>query len=400
MTAARHSSPVRILHLRPLLFLVLTALSGSTFGQFAEPAALAAKTQADFDAAVAATRDPALKVHTAAITTALLRKSEVDVIVATVSKAGGTFAKKNVTPEALKKALGTELAIFDTLKMVNLASSGQRIKGKRESDPFDHAFYEHLGQLTDLESLTILNTTVQNDDLIEVAKLKNLQVLKIINQSKLTDEGLAHLARLNQLSRLSIVGTTITGQPFKDFAGWTNLKTASFRASKIDDQGLEELCDHFPNLESLSLAHTQFTDAGAVHLAKLKNLKGFEIGTRHATPECLRNLLTLPIEYLQLGEGVGTPAAIAIVKDLKTLRRLTITGARDITDAEMAVVAGMTQLEHVELGAWDLTEARLPVLQRFAFLKSMRLVRPNDPYKPDIRAKVQAILPKVDIRFD
>lgn len=40
------------------------------------------------------------------------------------------------------------------------------MKGKRETDPFDQAFYEHLGHISDLESLTILNTTAQNDWLI------------------------------------------------------------------------------------------------------------------------------------------------------------------------------------------------------------------------------------------
>jgi hypothetical protein len=211
---------------------------------------------------------------------------------------------------------------------------------------------------------------------------------------------LAHLAGLKQLERFSFVGTLMTGKPFKDFEGWTKLKSASFRGSKIDDEGIKQLCDHFPALESISLAHAQFTDAGAVNLAKLKNLKGLELGLHDATPDCLRNILNLPLEYLQLGEGVGTPAGIAIIKDMKTLKRITITNASKMTDDEVMLIVGMKQLEHVELGSLDITDQRLPLLKQFGFLQSMRIVRYGNPYTPEMRAKVQEVLPKVKLQFD
>jgi hypothetical protein len=311
------------------------------------------------------------------------KKAHVEAVVAILDKAGGSYEKTG-----------------DSLKMVNLSSAKLGIKAKREVDPFDHAFYVELGQIPEIESLTILNTTATNEDLIEVAKLKNLKSLNIINQAKMNDEGLAHLAGLTQLERFGFIGTFMTGKPFKDFVGWTALKSCSFRGSKIDDEGLKQLCEHFPHLESLVLAHADFTDAAAVHLATLKNLKNFEIGTQKATPECLRNIVPLPIEYLQLGEQFGSAAGVAIIKDMKTLRRLTITSAKEYTDADIGQVAGMTQLEHVEFGSLDLTDARLPLLKKFAFLKSMRLVRSGNPYPPEVRTKVQAVLPAVKIAFD
>ncbi len=387
-----------------LIAIVLPVAPG-VLAQQGAPAALAGiHTQADLDAAIAATSDPgarsALQSHSAALLAAAAKKPHVDAVIATLDKASGSYEKVNTTPEALKQVFGIDLPIFNTLKGVNLSSTALGIKAKREVDPFDHAFYEHLGQIPEIESLVILHTTAQNDDLVEVAKLKNLRLLNITNQSKLNDEGLAHLAGLKQLERFSFVGTSMTGKPFKDFAGWTHLKNCSFRGSKIDDEGLKQLCEHFPALEGLVLAHADFTDAASIHLASLKNLKSFEIGTHKATPECLRNIVALPIEYLQLGEQLGGPVGIAIVKDMKTLRRLTITSAKDLTESEVGVLAGMAQLEHLELGSWDLTDERLPTLQRFAFLKTMRLVRYSSPYTPETRAKVQGVLPQVKIAFD
>ncbi|MEZ0264982.1 MAG: G protein-coupled receptor LGR4, partial [Phycisphaerae bacterium] len=227
------------------------------------------KTQADFEAAVAAA-DPAVKealrAHGPAILAAVTRRPHVEFVVAALDKASASYEKANATPEALRKALGRDLPAFDTLKTVNLGMAALGVKGKRTTDPFDHAFYEHVGEITDLESLTIINTTAQDADLAPLAKLRGLKALNIINQGKLTDEGLVHMKGLSRLERFAYVGTQLKGHPFKEFAGWTRLKSASFRGSKIDDEGIAALCDHFPALESISLAHANFTDAGAATL--------------------------------------------------------------------------------------------------------------------------------------
>jgi hypothetical protein len=81
-------------------------------------------------------------------------------------------------------------------------------------------------------------------------------------------------------------------------------------------------------LESLSLAHAKFTDAGAPHLAKLTRLKNLEVGTRNASPKCLEHLAKLPLESLQLGDGLDAPEGIALVKAIPTLRRLVAAGTQ------------------------------------------------------------------------
>ena len=359
------------------------------------------KTAADLEATITATGDAAtkraLRTHAAAILAAAAKKPHVDFVTAALDQAPGSYTKTNTTPAELKQALGAESALFDTLKVVNLGSATLGIKAKRETDPFNLEFYEHLGHLTDLEFLTIINTTAENAWLVPLANLHSLSNLTIINQAKLNDTGLAHLAGLKQLERFAYIGTSMTGKPFKDFQGWTRLKSSSFRGSQIDDEGLRYLCERFPNYETLSLAHAKFTDAGAANLAKLTHLKGLELGSTKATSQSLRHLLNLPLEYFQLGEGVDAPDSIVIIKELKTLKRLTLTHCKALTDAELQVLAGMKHLEHLELGSLLLTTERLPTLKRFAFLKSMRLV---PPYPKELQDGIKAVLPGVALRFD
>ena len=285
------------------------------------------------------------------------------------------------------------------VKLLDLAVPGAGPHDHRKDDPYDAAFFEHVGHLSTLESLNIISTKFNDDWMPPLAKLTNLKVLRFTNNGKLTDAGMAHLAGLTKLENFSFVGTQMTGKSYARFDGFTKVTRVSHRGSLIDDEGLRQLCDHLPNLESLSLAHAKFTDVGAPHLAKLTKLKGLEVGASKATPQALTHIAKLPLEYLQLGEGFESGAAIAFIKDLATLRRLTLTNAQGITDTDLQGLAGLTQLTHLEIGKMPLPDERIPALKPFAFLKSMRLVPAKAPFTSEQQAKIQAVLPNTTLSF-
>ena len=285
------------------------------------------------------------------------------------------------------------------IKLIDLNVPGAGPHDHRKDDPYDAAFFEHVGHLSTLESLNIISTKFNDDWMPSLAKLTNLKALRFTNNGKLTDAGMAQLAGLKNLENFSFVGTQMTGKAYAQFEGFAKLTRVSHRGSSIDDEGLRQLCDHLPNLESISLAHAKFTDAGAPHLAKLTKLKGLELGTSKATPQALKAITKLPLESLQLGEGFESVACIAIVKDIASLRRLTLTNAQALTDADLLVIAGLTQLDHLEIGKMPLPDERIPALKPFAFLKSMRLVPVKAPFSPEQQAKIQAALPKTKLEF-
>ena len=361
------------------------------------------KTAADLDALIASTGDEALKKalreHSKLILAAADQLPHVEAVKRTIQSSPGRFETINTTPDSLKTAAGGDVAMFGTLKLVDLAIPNAGPHDHRKVDPYDAAFFEHLGHITALESLNIIATKLNDDWLAPLGKLTNLKTLRFTNNGKLTDAGLEKLAGLKQLETFSFVGTRMQGHAYAKFEGWTKLTRCSHRGSSIDDEGLQQLCEHLPNLENISLAHAKFTDAGAPHLTKLTKLKGLEIGTRNATPQSLQHLVKLPLEYLQLGDGLDAPEGIALIKDIPTLRRLTLTNAKDLTDTDLKVVAGMTQLEHLELGKIELPDERLGVLKDFTFLKSMRLVPAAAPFTAETQARIKQLLPKLDLQF-
>lgn len=392
-------------------------------------------SRADLDALIAATADAALKQaltdHADVILAAAHRLPHVDAVIRTIESAPGSFTKINTTPESLKKAAGGDISIFDTLTLVstNILGGKAHDHRKESEDPYNAAFIEHLGHILSLESLKLEASGIQDSWVAPLLKLKNLKNLSVSGFGRLgdpslvqlqrltecpklthlelayfgaaTDAGWEHLAGLKNLEFFSPRGARFPGHCFAKFKGWTQLKNINFHSNSLDDEGLGYVCENFPNLEFIKLWHSQLiTDASADHLKRLKKLKGIEISCSKATSALVKHLGQLPMEYAALEYGVNSPVsdAIATVKSIPTLRRFKL-GGTSLTDSDLTSLAAATQIEELSFGLLDPPEERLPQLQAFAFLKSLRLVPAKKPFNSETQARIQALLPKTDLKF-
>jgi hypothetical protein len=389
----------------------------------------------DLDAVIAATKDVGLREvlidHASAILATVDQHPHVLAVIRTIESAPGSFTKVNVTPEALKKAAGGDMAIFDTLTQVstNILGGKAHDHRKENADPYNAAFIEHLGQIASLESVKLEASGIQDDwvaPLLKLKKLKSLSVsgfgrlgdaslsqlkqltecpdlinLELAYFGKATDAGWEKLAGLKNLESFTPRGAGYPGHCFAKFDGWAKLKRINFHSNGLDDEGLGYVCEKFPNLDFIKLWHSkQITDAGAGQFKKLKHLKGIEISCAKATAGLLKHLRDLPMEYIALEYGVCSPSAdaIAIVKTIPTLRKLSL-DAKAFTEADLIELAGVTQIKELSLSNLDLPDARLPQLQAFAYLKSLTLVRYGKSYPDETQTKVKSLLPKVEVKF-
>ena len=138
----------------------------------------------------------------------------MEAVTKTVEGAKGKVEKINTTPESLKQAAGGELPVFDTLKLVDLSVPNTGPHDVRKEDPYDQAFFEHLGHLAALESLNIISTKCSDDWIGPIGQLTNLKALSFTNNGKLTDAGMEKLAGLKNLEHFNFVGTAITGPAY------------------------------------------------------------------------------------------------------------------------------------------------------------------------------------------
>lgn len=308
----------------------------------------------------------------------------VDAVIRTVEAAGGRVERT---------------ADGQSLTLVDLAVPGAGPHDRREADPYDAGFFEHLGRITTLESLNIIATKFNDAWMPHLTRLTNLKTLRLVNNGMLTDAGMEHLAGLKNLEQFAFVGTRMTGIAYGRFDGFTKLVRVSHRGSSIDDAGLQALCDHLPNVEHLSLAHAKFTDAGAMHLTKLSRLKGLEIGSRNATPACLAGLKQLPLEYLQLGDGLDSMAGITACRDLPRLTRLTLTNCAKLDDDSLRLLTTFRNLQQLELDGLEVPDQRIEQLSGLAFLKDLRLTCRPHPYSSATQEAIKSLLPGVNVRF-
>ncbi|MDA0810307.1 MAG: beta-propeller fold lactonase family protein [Planctomycetota bacterium] len=393
-------------------------------------------SRTDLDAVIAATSDAALKKalaeHADAILAAAERHPHVEAVVRTIESAPGTFTKINTTPDALNKAAGGDIRIFDTLTQIDTRIAGGKAHDHRKEneDPYDAAFIEHLGHIRSLESVKLEASGIQDSWVAPLLKLKNLKNLSVSGFGRLgdaslaqlqgltecpdlthlelayfgaaTDVGWEQLAGLTNLEFFSPRGARFPGHCFARFKGWTRLRNINFHSNGLTDEGFGYVCENFPNLEFIKLWHSKnITDASAEHLRKLKKLKGMEISCSQASAALVKHLDQLPIEYVALEYGVNSPAsdAIATIKSIPTLRRFKLGGAT-LAEPDLVALAGAAQLEELSVGTLDLPDERLSQLQAFSFLKSLRLVPDRkNPFSPENQAKLKALLSQTSLEF-
>ncbi len=100
--------------------------------------------------------------------------------------------------------------------------------------------------LTGLEKITLPD--VRDEDLVCLAKLKNLQWLQLSYSKSISDVGMAHLAGLRYMDRLVLAGPNLTDKGLACLAGMKQLNFVRIRGN-FTDRGLH----HFEGLKGLSL---------------------------------------------------------------------------------------------------------------------------------------------------
>ncbi|MCM8527295.1 MAG: hypothetical protein NE327_12315 [Lentisphaeraceae bacterium] len=375
----------------------------------------------------------ALLDNAEAVIAASKRYPHVEAVIGIIESSPGLYTKVNLTPAALKNAAGGDLKVFDTLTEVSTKIHKGKAHTYRnsENDPYDAGFIEHLGHIDTLESVKIVATGIEDSWLAPLLKLSNLKTLYIEGRGRLGDESLAQLKNLSSfknlttlelayfgkatdaglellagiknLERFTFRGSPIKGHAFAKFKGWNKLKYINFHSNRLDDKGFAYVCEQFPNLEFIKLWHSQgITDASAVHIKNLRNLKGIEISSKYATAALLKDLNQLPLEYAALSYGVNSPAAdaIATAKSISTLKKLKIEGPK-FTDQNLKDIACINQIEELSIERLSLNEDRIELLKDFSYLKKFSLVerRKNHWYSDDIKQKVSSALPKVSVEF-
>lgn len=133
----------------------------------------------------------------------------------------------------------------------------------------------------------LVGDKVTNESLAPVAAIQNLTDLDL-SKTAVTDDGLAHIKGLTNLTRLNLNNTAITDAGLQHLSSLTNLTYLNLYGTQVTDAGLEHL-KGIQTLEKLYLWQTGVTDAGAASIKQslpwLYINRGIELATVAAPVE-------------------------------------------------------------------------------------------------------------------
>jgi Leucine-rich repeat (LRR) protein len=293
------------------------------------------------------------------------------------------------TPQELKPPVSATPAIPATPEAKAVAELVDKLKGKWtltpaqtiksiiiDSSDLDEAAFDLFAQQPDLETLLIANYRELSDAMVAkltgLKKLKKLQLknsgitdnavktvvesfpaltgLDISSNTLLTDTSLKEIAKLKELTELTINYCNFSEFGMMDISELPKLTTLDIRANmQVGNSGLDYLTA-LPSLKSLKHLSPAVDDTGLESLSAVKGLETLEIQDFNITDRAgqfIRQFEKLTNLIIMRCQGFGS-SGILELKGMK-LNRLTLRGLPSINDAGMEVFRELTTLKRLYL---------------------------------------------------
>jgi hypothetical protein len=143
--------------------------------------------------------------------------------------------------------------------------------------------------LTGLQKLDLSFTRITDAGLAHLAKLGQLEELKLSGVIDLTDTGLVRLRGLKNLRTLDLSGTMVTNDGLAHLSGLTGLQKLDLSVNQITNSGLVHLSG-LTGLHELGINQTGVTDAGLEHLQALHQLRTLRLNRGFFSDEAIAGL--------------------------------------------------------------------------------------------------------------
>ena len=240
------------------------------------------------------------------------------------------------------------------------------------SQSFDDAGVRHLGNMRQLQALhcnDLLSGHISDAIFLAIGELSQLEDLSVGGKG-ITGSELGRLAPLRNLNSLSLQGTGVTDESLRNLAGCRQLRHLDLVSTGITDRGLAELAP-LAELRYLRLEKVPITDRGLAALAPLEQLRGLTLDNAPITDDAIPNLAQLPnLEALNVGETDLTDVACGRMSKLPKLKSLRLSFTY-VTDAGVAALADCKQLEDLQLHNCILTDRCVADLCKLKSLTSL-----------------------------
>ena len=127
---------------------------------------------------------------------------------------------------------------------------GKVVRINLSSKPVTDVDLETLGQFTDLQSLSLADTTITDDGLRHLALFKRLRELTLSGCPNISGAGLKHLQALRSLYKLQLSGNRqLDNEAIRALWPMRSLGKLDIYQTGVDDDGYNELVRRLPALK-------------------------------------------------------------------------------------------------------------------------------------------------------
>jgi len=219
-------------------------------------------------------------------------------------------------------------------------------------------------------------------------QIRGLDHLKMLSCGMgLDDAGVKVLAGLPALEQFSTNGMTASDEGVRALAACKALRSIAFfhPGKSFTGTGLAALAA-IPNLERLTVAgSTEFGDDGLAAVAQLSHLKEFRTWHAGATVEGIRKLQALKeLKSLTIGQRLANKPpvmvsddTVAAVAGMPSLEMLSLQESR-LTLPALAKLKQLPNLKRLTLDGIDLTETQIAALRQQLPKTDIKWTAPND----------------------
>ena len=150
------------------------------------------------------------------------------------------------------------------------------------------SIHEELHSLPNLNRILLEDTKISDEGLSVVADIKQLSWIRL-DGTAVTDAGVALIQDLALMRELGLARTNVTDNALKYLDEMTQLRTLMLSDTQVTNDGIAYLKDK-ASLRMLTLRNTGVTDVGLLDIACLAKLETLDLAGTSTTDEGLRHL--------------------------------------------------------------------------------------------------------------
>jgi hypothetical protein len=212
---------------------------------------------------------------------------------------------------------------------------------------FTDADFETLGRLANLKTLSTSGEALDDRTLAYLTGLESLEDLST-NMAQFSDEGLRQLSLLTNLKQIKFFHTSLrrkdfTGRGLAHLASLKKLRRLTVAGCPFNDEGMAAV-GKLTQLENFRTWHTYQTEAGNASLKSLVNLRSLHLGQRLRRYGGASNAHSL------------TNRTLDVVAELKSLDTLTLAEQKFSVDSLSKLIA-LPKLKQLDLTQVDIPAA-------------------------------------------